>query len=248
MRNSSDLIEKLVETLKEEIENKNQSRSEIKNVIDYIYREIYHDDKNPAIISPHNFFYIITVDKFFVEQNQSDSNLINYLSDFIYRTTNTPMHIFSDEADMLLTLDPINTSLSHKDKASIYRTIGDQCLFKSGTVRYFYDSDRQKQKKNKSSFEEIGKKAYFLAGEEINDLRQSGIFSTLSQDFKIYVNGIESIAKNHLFGYPNNIFVKRMIEYSKRYSKNPTKQNKQSARMFRELVNRHLADNNSKYL
>lgn len=237
------LIFELVDVIKQGIESESQSLNNTKEIIDYIYREIYHDYLNPQIISPKDFFYVVTVDKFFVEQKVNNPKILNYLSNFIYTTISLPMSIFNVNNDKLLDITPLNANLTNKDRVEIYETIGDLCLFKSGTVRYFYGNEgKYIINKNRKSFFESGTKAYESASEEVQDENSKKTYSSLSRNFHSYMQGLEQISETFLFNYPKGLFVRKMLEYSSKHSKNPTEYNKKSAKMFKDLVHRHLME------
>lgn len=237
----TDIVNNLIDSMREKINDKNLSFVEAQDTIDYIYREIYYDNTSMNKINGDNFFYVVTLDKFFVQKQKDNPYLINYLHNFLNATISVSMQIFSNTYDSLLTFNPINPSLSQSNKAEIYETIGDLCLFKSSNLRYFYgQAGKMEQNKNLNSFKEFGKKAYYLAGRQTNDVLKENVYLDLSKDFENYMSGFEEISNNFLFRLPNNVFIKNALKYSSKYSHNPTEYNKKSVRMYRELVQRHI--------
>ncbi len=183
-------------------------RQYVDDIASGLLEKIY-SSKNVSHLNANDFFFLLTAKVLYSEMGETDTNIINYLSDLLGEQTLRVESILK-EKDLKL-YDSFLKNISLEDSSpEASKVIGDLCLFNSGILRNHHDNeysilmkkwffDPAKKKRFEEGLAEIGIESYRRACSFEKNGVQAEIFGKMHTNFSDYSEGLNTIASRYIY-------------------------------------------------
>ncbi len=202
-------FDKGVSFLRDELQEQ-PSRQYVGDIAGGLLEKIY-SSKNVSSLNAKDFFFLLTAKVLYSEMGETNTNIINYLSDLLGEQTLRVESVLK-EKDLELYAGFLRNIGLDDSRPEASQVIGDLCLFNSGILRSHHDNEcsvfmrkwffNPKLKKNfEEELVQIGIESYRRACSfEKNDCRKE-VFGSMHTNFSGYSEGLNMIANRYFYRY-----------------------------------------------